>query len=207
MNYRRQKQVIIGLLTLIVVSFFSWGMLAFFGGSQPSAIPATPSFEDVGSNGGNVILKPLEVVLEVFFEASPGIYDAVALIKNSNRDHGASSIVYEFVFRDEDGKELHVGSGKTFILPNRDRYVVSAPTRIDSAMENVNPPSEVLFRIVSVEWERLHPFSPLGLNLKETKLSREEESNTTRFSGIVENRSSYNLQDAEIKQKYCLIFV
>lgn len=189
MDYRTQKQIIVALLTLIAVSVFSWGILELFNIGKPDE-PLPP--QTTGANNGEgPKLKALESIFNELLEVKPGIYDAVAYIQNPNPEYGASKIEYEFIFEDEGGRELYRDGGKTFILPEQSRYIIDSAISLDST------PYSIIFRIKSVGWERLHPFSSLGLSIADTELLRDEASGITRFLGVVKNRSPYNLQNIE----------
>lgn len=188
MDYRRQKQVIIGLASLIALS---GGVLALalllIGG--PGEIPSETPPRAVGEKPA---LKNLDVLFADFFEIRKyGTYDAVAFVKNPNGEYGASEVSYEFTLRDTDGEELLNVKGKTFVLPGESRYV------IEPAIKVPGDPSEVTFRVMEAEWRGLGPFSSSGLDIKDANLQRDEIARTTSFSGVVRNRTPYNLRNVE----------
>lgn len=182
MNYRAQKRIIIVLFTLITVFSLGWGVYLFF--SQNGAPPAI--------TGDKEKVKPedIEVLSEDFFEARGGVYDAMAHIENPNSEYGSSNIAYEFIFKDSAGNVLKSGSGKTFILPDKDRYIVEPAVSISRR------PAKVTFLIKDVIWEKLLRISLLDLAARNIELTRTE--NSTSLTGIVNNGTPYNLQNIEV---------
>ena len=188
MDYRKQKQIIIGLTSLVML-FGGVFVVTFFITGKPATIP--PDVEKPPSVE-KPVLKNLEVVFADFFEIRKfGTHDAVAFVKNPNLEHGASQILYEFIFIDTQGTELAQVAGKTFVLPGESRYVIEAAIKVPG------DPVEVTFRILAAEWQGLGPFSSVGLDVEDTNLHRDEDAGTTRFSGVVRNGTPYNLKNVE----------
>lgn len=189
MEQRTQKQIIAGLLSLIVFFTFFSGIVFLFRGRTPS-LPLEPVATPVPFAP---LFKDLEVgFFDVFEIRKEGIFDAVALVKNPNLEYGAPAFLYEFIFSGQNGVELARVEGKAFILPKSSRYV------IEPALKLVSNPISVAFKIKKVEWQLLDPFSPLGLSLRDASLGRDEAQGLSRFSGVVQNRSPYNLKNVEV---------
>lgn len=189
MEARTQKKIIVGFLSVIVLFVFSSGVAFLFRGrtSAPREIP-TPTPTPAVS-----LLKDLEVEFADVFEIrKEGTFDAVAFVKNPNLAYGASQFLYEFTLLAEDGAELGRIKGKAFILPKSSRYV------IEPALKIAGKPTNAIFKIRQVEWQLLAPFSPAGLSLRDTSLGRDEAQGLSRFSGVVQNRSPYNLKNVEV---------
>lgn len=185
MDYRKQKQVIIGLITIIAIAGTSFIAVSIFE-EEPEPIIVDPITV-------NPEFKNLEIVFTKFFEIKEaGTYDAVAYVKNLNSDYGASEIMYEFIFRDEGNEELAKISGISFILPGQSRYIV------ESALILPQKPATVFLNVSKVNWQRLILFSSLGLSLRDVIFNRDEQSRAIRVSGIVQNRSPYNLKNVEV---------
>ncbi|MBI1888681.1 MAG: hypothetical protein HYS15_02000 [Candidatus Spechtbacteria bacterium] len=189
MEARTQKQIIVGLVSLIVFATFFSGVVFLF-----RAKTSSPPREPIATPTPFVsVLKDIEVEFSDVFEIrKEGTFDAVALVKNPNLEYGAPQFLYEFIFTGQNGAELARVEGKAFILPKTSRYV------IEPALKLLAKPASVAFKIKKVEWQLLDPFSPLGLSLKDTNLGRDETQGVSRFSGVVQNRSSYNLKNVEV---------
>ena len=188
MDYRKQKQIIIALASLVILLGGIFTLTFFIVGRPPTTLQETETLPPVEKP----VFKNLEVVFADFFEIRKhDTHDAVAFVKNPNLEHGASQILYEFIFTDTQGTELLRVQGKTFVLPGESRYV------IEPAIKVPGKPAEVTFRVLAAVWQGLEPFSPVGLDVEDTNLHRDEDAGTTRFSGVVRNGTPYNLKDVE----------
>ena len=113
-NYRFQKQIVIGLVSLIALVGGVFVLTSFITGIFLST---TPKEVDTGKSDKPAFRNP-EILFADFFEVKKsGTYDAVAYIKNLNLEYGSSDVAYEFNFLNEEGALLHKVSGDTFILP------------------------------------------------------------------------------------------
>lgn len=193
MSHRTQKQIIIGLITSIVMSAIFFGVVL---------VVRDKIFGDVtvpipGNGNGNgdppIVLEELQVLFSDFFEITrSGKYDAVAHVINPNPEDGASRIMYEFIFWSENNEVIKKVEGKTFILPNEFIYIV------EPALVMPSKPQKLSFNITDTEWRKLKHFSPLGLSVDETNLLVDEETSSSIFSGVVRNRSPYNLKEIQV---------
>lgn len=190
MHYRTQKQIVIGFVSLIFVSLFALGLASFFMGR-----PGTPSaVEQPPPEPQKQIFRDIEVIFSRFFEIRKyEKYDAVAFIRNPNIEYGSPKVSYAFVFYGEWGEEIARFPGETFILANQSRYVVK------SAISLPLKPLQVELKVMSQKWQRLAPFSPLGLGVSDILVARDESLNMTSVSGVVRNETPYNLKNVEIE--------
>lgn len=189
MDSRRQKQITIGLISLITVlgGIFIFALL--LRGESQRMLPGA----EVLPPAEKPALKNLDVVFADFFAVRKySTYDAVAFVRNPNFGYGASEVSYEFTFLDINSEKLHRVVGKAFVLPGESRYI------IEPAVKVPGEPSGVTFRIMEAEWRGLGPFSPAGLEIKDIDLKPEEDARTVRFSGVVYNGTPYNLKNVEV---------
>ncbi|MFY9457968.1 MAG: hypothetical protein WAP23_03545 [Candidatus Spechtbacterales bacterium] len=194
MDYRHQKQVIIGLVSFIGLFAALFIFVFLFAGMRSATSPKLQDGAD------KPLFKDLEVIFTDFFEIKRhGTFDALAYIKNPNLEYGSSNISYEFIFLDSGGREIYKILGKSFILPKESRYIIEPAIKLTSELDS-GPirPAGVEFRITGVTWQRLAPFSSAGLDLIETNLKRDANISASRFSGIVSNESPYNLKNVEV---------
>lgn len=191
MHYRTQKQIIIGLLSLVVFFGIFFVLLVFFKARPPKLTPP-PIAQPAGSEVP-VQLANLEVEFSDFFEIRKfGTYDAVALIKNPNSEYGGREIQYEFIFYGENDTALMKVPGHAFILPKRSRYIIEQAIRLPAK------PIRMELAIHAVDWQRLAPLTPFDLEIRERNLVRDAAARTTSFSGVVGNISPYNLKNVEV---------
>jgi len=193
-EYRKQKQIIVGLVSLTVMlgAVFLFVQLV---GDNISYAPPQDQKDDIPDEAA--FIDPDVIFAEFFKIGGRNIYDAVAYIKNSNTEYGASSIVYEFDFLGKGGEVLRKVSGETFILPNESKYIIESGIEMPTIPESSSAQS-MNFSIREVNWQRLAAFSPASLNIDNTDFKREDSVPANRFSGVVNNTSSYNLKNVEV---------
>ena len=189
MNYRTQKQIIIASVSAIFLLGFVFLFTFLLGGAEPPEAQKAPVSETQ-----KPAFSDIEILFSKFFPAKDkNIFDAVAYIKNPNSEYGSPDISYEFVFYGENNIEIKKISGNAFILPARSRYIVETAINIEDALGTI--PKSMDFKIKDVSWQRLSPFSPKGLTLRETELKTSPDSST--FSGIATNSTPYSLKNIE----------
>ena len=192
MEYRKQKQVIIGLASLTVMLGAMFLLVQLVG---DNIAPPQDKKDEIPDEA---LFRDPDVIFAEFFKISDGnIYDAVAYIKNSNTEYGASSVMYEFDFLGEGGEVLRKVSGETFILPGESKYIVESAVEM-SAVSDFSNVKNMNFNMKKINWQRLAPFSPANLNIDNTDFSREDDVSDNRFSGVVNNTSPYNLKNVEV---------
>ena len=194
MDYRYQKQIVIGLVSLIVLM---GGAFVFTSLITGISTYTSPEGVDIEKPGKPAFRNP-EILFTDFFEVKKsGTYDAVAYIKNLNLEYGSSDVAYEFNFLNEAGVVFYKLSGTTFILPGESKYVIEPAIKLPAAPAD-DTPAKVEFIIEDVTWRRLAPFSPGELSLSDTSLKGEEGLSGSRFLGVVNNMSPYNLRNVEV---------
>jgi len=193
-EYRKQKQIIIGLASLTVIL----GVMFLFVQLVGDSLLYSPPQERKDDTVDEIVFRDPDVIFSEFFKISDrNIYDAVAYIKNSNTEVGASSIAYEFNFLGEGGEVLRKVSGETFILPNESKYIIESAIELPAISKSSSAQS-MNFSIKEVNWQRLAAFSPASLNIDNTVFVRENDVLANRFSGVVNNTSPYNLKNVEV---------
>jgi len=190
MHYRTQKQVIIALVTFIFFSAAVFTLMFAFNRKEEPPIAVNPPPIQVAKP----VFKDIKVIFTDIFaiEAREKIYDTVSQIKNPNIEYGSPHVVYEFIFRDKTGLEIKKISGSTFILANQTRYIVKQAIRLSVEPESVE------LKILSQTWKRLAPFDSSGLKVQDASIKRDSNLGTTYLTGLVHNRSPYNLREIEV---------
>lgn len=189
MHRRTQKQVIIGLVSVIILSATIFGFVSLVSRwssrapVQPPPVNAPPK----------PIFRNIEVGLVNVIEVEKNnTFDAIAKVTNPNLEYGSPRFIYEFVFYSANREVIKKISGSSFILANQTRYLVRPAVRLEAQ------PQDVELNILSQTWQRLAPFTPSGLIIDSLNIRRDETLKITYVSGIVRNRTSYNLKDVEV---------
>lgn len=199
MRQRTEKQIIIGLLSLVVFFGFFFVLLLFFKTRSPK-LPLSP-IAPPSELTERTQFKNLEIEFADFFEIRKfGTYDAVALVKNQNLEYGGREIQYEFIFYGANGTELLKVPGKAFILPKQSRYIIEQAIRLPADQAGLPAkPMRLELLTHTVDWQRVAPFTPSVLELREPNLTRDAAKRTTSLSGVVRNTSPYNLKTVEVQ--------
>ena len=127
------------------------------------------------------------------FPVGDGSYDALAEIKNPNKDHGAPELQFVFNFYNADKKLIGERSGKTFILANQTRYI------IESNIQLPEPAALVDFTIKpGVSWQKQESYeSDLPIFSVKYELMSQGELGFAKVTGVVENKTAYNFNSVE----------
>ena len=128
------------------------------------------------------------------FPIGDGSYDALAEIKNLNKDHGAPEFQYVFNFYNADKKLIGDRSGKSFVLANQTRYI------IESNVQLSEPAALVDFMIVpGVSWQKQESYeSDLPVFSVKYELVPQGEIGFAKVTGILENKTAYNFSSVEV---------
>ena len=128
------------------------------------------------------------------FPIGDGSYDALAEIKNLNKDHGAPEFQYVFNFYNVDKKLIGDRSGKSFVLANQTRYI------IESNVQLSEPAALVDFMIVpGVSWRKQESYeSDLPVFSVKYELVPQGEIGFAKVTGILENKTAYNFSSVEV---------
>ena len=128
------------------------------------------------------------------FPIGDGSYDALAEIKNPNKDHGAPEFQYIFNFYNADKKLIGERSGKTFILANQTRYV------IENNIQLPEPAALADFTIKpDVSWKKQESYeSDLPIFSVKYELVLQGEIRFAKVTGILENKTVYNFSGVEV---------
>lgn len=115
--------------------------------------------------------KPLEILNAVVLPVAPGIYSAHVQVFNPNTDLSARNFIYEFEFRDNNGKILKSVPGSSFLLSGKTSRIVLAAARLSVAPARVG----VSITDTEVKWTKAVPsFEPDFLILQKSSGSTPE---------------------------------
>jgi hypothetical protein len=138
--------------------------------------------------GNDLVVKDTSVVY-----GGEGKYDIVANIHNPNALFGGEKVNYTIVLFDENGTELDVRTGETFILPNENKYIVEL-----ELMSDVQP-SKVETTIEKVDWVKFTDFDSPQIVIKNQKVGLDEnEAIYAKAFGLVSNDSPYDFHNVVI---------
>lgn len=146
MDGRLQKQLIIGLVFLLILSGIGYGI---YLGLAPK-ISCTDGIQNGKEEGidcgtlacGKVCepaIMPIKIISSQFLQVGPGDYDFVAQLNNPNVFYGATRMEYT----------LGSNFGSSYILPGQTKWLVLTALKIPNGVEGVQ------LVIKNAQWEKL----------------------------------------------------
>lgn len=124
--------------------------------------------------------------------AQENVYDAVALVQNTNEILASPRLTYEFAFFDEFGL-IARREGSTFILPEERVHI------IEPAINTKRVPTRVEFKAVSIKWEISIKEAPnLAVERREYRVAEDNGRRTGVAEASIFNRSLFDLRELEV---------
>lgn len=201
MEYQLKRQIFFSMTALVLA-----GVIIFVG---YKSFKTTPTCSDGVLNqneekidcGGLcqackvTRLEDIKVLSSNSFLLSDGSYDAFAEIKNPNLIHGVESLSYTFSFYNADNKLIEERAGKSYISANQTRYIIESNIRLPELA------ASTIFSINhDIAWQKQ---DKSGMSLpvfsqKYEPLAEGDGSGFAKVSGIVDNKTGYDLKEVEI---------
>lgn len=131
------------------------------------------------------------VLWKRFFPVSPGIYNVIAMVENSNPDAGVEEVPYLFQLFDQDNILLVERSGVVRIPPNKTLPIVEIALSTGKLT-----PRRVNFEFLEpFEWKKDFPADPV-LIVREQKLVNEDSA--PRLNAVISNTSLQTVYDIDV---------
>ena len=148
MEARTQKQLIIGLVFVLIFGGIGYGIYSSLI-TEVSCVDGLKNGVEEGVDCGILAcgkacepaIIPINIISSKFFKVGTGDYDFVAQISNPNTSYGASRVEYSidaFNYR-----------GATYILPGQTKWLVLTALKIP------NETGDIKLVIDSAQWEKL----------------------------------------------------
>ena len=194
MEKRQQKQLVIGLVFVLLIAGAVYGLVDRFFIIEATCFDKVQNGKEEGLDCGTLAcgkvceepVKPLQVSGEKLLRIGPGDYDFVAEIVNPNASYGASEVTYSIALAD-----LGTRQGTTYILPGQTKYIVLTSLRTDSEASSAG------LKVNSVEWEKLN--MPSGeVNLMNRRGDFLNSASGGSFEGVVFNDSNYDFDSVDV---------
>jgi hypothetical protein len=117
-------------------------------------------------------------------------YDIVASIHNPNALYGGEEVYYTVELLDGSGKVLDTRTGKTFILPNENKYI------IEVGLDSTQQPSRVSMTIDNVKWVEFADFDSPQILVKNQRFGLVDGGlDYAEAFGLVSNESPYDFHN------------
>lgn len=199
MNDRLVKQLIIGLVYLIIFTAIGYGVYSSVK-VQPVCTDGIQNGKEEGVDCGvlacgticEASVQPLQVLYTKLILGN-GDYDVVAQVSNPNTNYGSSQADYTLTVTNDLGQSNQL-RGQFYILPGQTRYVAF------SALKDISSPSSVALEISAVQWQKLDLLSNQNVSLA---VSGKQYQKTTdkigsQVSGAIVNESDYDFDKVDL---------
>lgn len=146
MEPRQKKQLIVGLVFVLILSGMGYGFYAIFV-PKASCTDGIKNDKEEGVDCGTLAcskacepaIMPINIISNQFFKVGQGDYDFVAQLSNPNVSYGASRLEYS----------LGSNSGFSYILPGQTKWIVLTALKIPDGVDGVR------LVINNAQWEKL----------------------------------------------------
>lgn len=154
---RSFKQVIIFLVYFALVMLLGIFVYFAFIKAPETCFDSKQNQNEAGVDCGgvctamckeNIVGEDLRFTEVAFVPGGDGKYDILGKVYNPNDVEGASSFAYTAVLKDSGGDVLATRSGKSYILPQENKYIFELNVAAAAA------PATAAFAVESVEWAR-----------------------------------------------------
>jgi len=199
MNRSTKRFTIMGIYGVIIITFI--GLIISLIISKPTCFDGKQNQKEENIDCGgpckacaeDLIGKDLVVKSTHVVYGGENKYDIVANIHNPNALYGGETVNYTLEVVDSNGKSLASRNGKTFILPNENKYI------IEVGMETAQEPSSVKLSINDVKWVKFTEFDSPQILVKNQRFGLvENSSNYAEAFGLVSNDSPYDFHNVMI---------
>jgi hypothetical protein len=178
------KQFFAALIFFVIVGGV---VFLIYRGVRPVPPVATPN--------PTINLIPIEVLSRKLFNVQNNDYDFLVKVTNLNTDYGSSDVEYKLSFLDSTGNTVSSKTGSFYILPGQTKYVIDSPLKFDQ------PISNAVFRITSVNWQKLDPLAASGVPLIVRNSSYTQTSTPGTFGkvgGSIYNNSDFDINKVDV---------
>lgn len=142
-----------------------------------------------------VVGTDLQIAEVAFVEGGNGQYDVLGKVYNPNDEIGAASFTYIAELKDGSGNVLAMRSGKSYILPQENKYILELNLAAQSS------PVTVSIRISEVEWAKFSGYQEKpAINIYQKRYG--PISSGAGFGeayGLLSNESSYDFRSIIVR--------
>ncbi|MBI2674501.1 MAG: hypothetical protein HYX22_02075 [Candidatus Yanofskybacteria bacterium] len=196
MEQRTQKQLIIGLIFVLIIGVIGYGFVDYFFLTEPTCFDNVQNGKEDGVDCGlfacgvtcEPAIVPLSIVSQKLIEVRPGDYDFIAQIHNPNSLLGASRVRYE----------LNLGAVKTtgafFILPGQTRFVIIPGIHADGGVL-----SGASIDITEAEWQKVESFENINFPVQRKNYTVVDRNGVfSELEAVILNSSDFDFDKVEV---------
>lgn len=194
---RSTKQIVFGLIFLVVIVVVVWGIYNAFLKPAPSCTDNIQNQGETGIDcGGPCIpcaiktLKPIKVDFTQAFRTTDTTSGVAAEIYNPNPDWAAKSFDYQLDIKDQFGNILQSITGTSFIYGGELKYIVEP--RFDLAIGKITSAD---LSITNPDWVSVNDYARPDVEIQNV---RTDKTDTIFVSGKVVNRSEIDFPETNV---------
>src|SRR3989344_4959956 len=197
MERRTQKQLVIGLIFVLLIASISYGLIDYFFLIEATCFDKVQNNSEEGIDCGLLAcgvacepaILPLNVLSQKLIEVRSGDYDFVAQINNPNSFFGTSRAKYTLDF----GGVIPNRSGTFYILPGQTRFIIVNGIRSDSTLTSVS------INITEVGWEKVEVFENINFPIQRKSYAVVDKNGVfSEFEAVVLNSSDFDFDKVEV---------
>ncbi len=201
---RRNKQYVIASVYFIIVVFLSVVIYYAFIKAPETCFDSRQNQDEAGIDCGGVcqavcqeiiIGEDLQVKEIAFVPGGENRFDVLGKVYNPNDEIGASAFVYTVSLKDAAGTVLATRSGKSYILPQENKYI------LELNLETTAVPVSVSFDISDMQWARFSGYQAKPtLNIYQKRYDK--ISSGVGFGeayGLLSNESPYDFRSIIVR--------
>ncbi|OGN03573.1 MAG: hypothetical protein A2655_04755 [Candidatus Yanofskybacteria bacterium RIFCSPHIGHO2_01_FULL_43_42] len=197
MERRTQKQLVIGLIFVLLIASISYGLIDYFFLIEATCFDKVQNNSEEGIDCGLLAcgvacepaILPLNVLSQKLIEVRSGDYDFVAQINNPNSFFGTSRAKYTLDF----GGVIPNRSGTFYILPGQTRFIIVNGIRSDSTLTSVS------INITEVGWEKVEVFENINFPIQRKSYAVVDKNGVfSEFEAVVLNNSDFDFDKVEV---------
>lgn len=197
MDSRTQKQLIIGLIFVLIIGAVGYGFVDYFFVTETTCFDKVQNGREEGTDCGlfacgvacESAIMPLSVLSQKLIEVRPGDYDFVAQINNPNSFFGASRARYTLNL----GGAISDRSGTFYVLPGQTRFVIITGIRSDGALADAS------IDITEIEWEKVQTFENISFPIQRKNYSVTNKNGIfSELEAVILNNSDFDFDKVEV---------
>lgn len=199
MDPRLQKQLIVGLVFVLIILLLGYGVFVWIR-VEPTCFDNIKNGKEDGVDCGlaacgktcEPAILPLQIKTSQFLQTAVGDYDFVAQIYNPNTAYGASSFNYSLIFTDENGVELLKSGGTSYIIPGQTKYLTAVSLKINGEAAKAD------IEINSVQWSKVQPFDSVVNFMIRRQNFLPNINGNSQFSATLFNSSNFDFDKVDV---------
>lgn len=199
MEPRLQKQLIAGLVAVLIFLLFGYGAYVWIR-VEPTCFDNVKNGKEDGVDCGlaacgktcEPAIIPLEIKSSQYLQTAIGDYDFVARIYNPNTVYGTADFNYSLSFIDENGVELLKTGGSSYILPGQTKYLTVVSLKINGEV------ADAVMTINSVQWSKVQPFDSVVNFMIRRQNFFPDMDGSSRFEASLFNGSNFDFDKVDV---------